>query len=95
MTALLLALAALAFPQEKPPVTPSRRFEERVSVRRVVLTGRVIDRFAKTIPGLVPSDFRLLVDGRETAIESVEWASDEPPRGSGRLNQAFDFRRSL
>jgi VWFA-related protein len=69
---LLLALT-LPFVQEKPPVTPVGRVQERVTVGRVVLTGRVIDRFANTISGLAPSDFRLRVDGQEIPIESVEW----------------------
>lgn len=72
MTALLLALA-LAFAQEKPGVSEKGKVQERVTVDRVVVTGRVIDRFANPIPGLTAGDFRLRVDGREAAIETVEW----------------------
>ena len=75
MTALLLALA-LRFAQEKP-LPEKERVQERVTVDRVVVTGRVIDRFANPISGLVAGDFRLRVDGRDAAIESVEWI---PPR---------------
>jgi VWFA-related protein len=74
MTALLLALA-FAFLQEKPGVAEKGKVQERVTVDRVVVTGRVIDRFANPIPGLVAGDFRLRVDGREAAIETVEWIS--------------------
>ena len=77
-TSALLLTLALPLAQEKPPVTPPGRVEERVTVRRVVLTGRVIDRFANAIPGLARSDFRLRVDGAETAIESVEWIPARP-----------------
>lgn len=72
MTALLLALA-LAFSQEEPGAREKGKVQERVTVDRVVVTGRVIDRFANQITGLVAGDFRLRVDGRETAIETVEW----------------------
>jgi hypothetical protein len=75
MTALLLALA-LRFAQEKP-VTEKARIQERVTVDRVVISGRVIDRFANPISGLVAGDFRLRVDERDATIESVEWI---PPR---------------
>ncbi len=76
MTALLLALA-LAVSQEKPGAPEKREVQERVTVDRVVVTGRVIDRFANPIPALTAGDFRLRVDGRDAAIESVEWI---PPR---------------
>src|SRR5258706_12154297 len=76
-------MLALPQAQEKPPVTPPGRVEERVTVRRVVLTGRVIDRFANAIPGLARSDFRLSVDGAETAIESVEWIPAKPAPAPG------------
>lgn len=54
---------------------------EAVSVERVVLTGRVVDRFAAPIPGLTASDFRLLVDGTPTAIESAEWIAPQAETG--------------
>ena len=73
MTALLLALA-LALPQEKPGATEKGKVQERVTVDRVVVTGRVLDQFANPIAGLAARDFRLRVDGRETAIESIEWS---------------------
>ncbi len=57
--------------------------EEHVAVERVVITGHVIDKFAKAIPGLVADDFRVSVDGTLTPIESVEWipaGADSEPR---------------
>jgi VWFA-related protein len=72
MTALLFALA-FASPQEKPGAPEKGKVQERVTVDRVVVTGRVIDRFANPIPGLAAGDFRLRVDGRGAAIETVEW----------------------
>jgi VWFA-related protein len=82
-TSALLLMLALPRAQEKPPVTPPGRVEERVTVRRVVLTGRVIDKFANAIPGLARSDFRLRVDGAETAIESAEWIPARPAPAPG------------
>jgi len=71
-------LFALTFPPAQETTTKQRQpeiqeIQERVAVERVVVTGRVIDRFANLIPGLTAGDFRLRVDGRETPIESVEW----------------------
>jgi VWFA-related protein len=54
-----------------------------VTVTRVVITGRVTDSFAKPIPNLTPADFRLWVDGRQAAIESVSWI----PGSAGSLQR--------
>jgi VWFA-related protein len=43
----------------------------------------VIDRFANAIPGLAASDFRLRVDGRETAIETVDWIPSQVQDAQG------------
>jgi len=64
--ALLLSLV------ESPAPTPTP-YQELVKVERVVITGRVIDRFGNVIPNLGVNDFRLRVDGLETPVESVEW----------------------
>ncbi len=79
MPALLLVLA-LTFPQGQETASRQRppEVQERITVERVVITGRVIDRFANPIPGLTAGDFRLRVDGRKTPIESVEWIPREP-----------------
>jgi VWFA-related protein len=66
--------------QQKPSAQKTEEFRERVTVERVVITGRVIDRFANPIPGLVATDFRLRVDGRETPIEAIEWIPAQAPQ---------------
>lgn len=63
---------------QKGPTEPKGQVQERVAVERVILKGRVLDRFAKPVPGLGVSDFRLLVDGLETPIESVDWNPGRP-----------------
>jgi VWFA-related protein len=50
--------------------------QDHIKVERVVVSLRVIDRFANPIPDLVAADFRLRVDGHEAAIESVEWIAE-------------------
>jgi hypothetical protein len=70
---LVLARGAPQLLQQKPTATPVGSVHESVTVERIVITGRVIDRFANAIPGLSTADFRLRVDGKETAIESVDW----------------------
>ncbi len=76
MCSLLLTVLMLAVggPDRKPqPDQKPREVHEKVVVSRVVITGHVVDRFAKPIPGLTAADFRLRVDGQDTSIESVEW----------------------
>ena len=61
-------------------------------MERVVITGRVIDRFANPIPGLTASDFRLRVDGVETPLESAEWIPSRAEESSAATAEA-DARR--
>lgn len=80
MKALAIALA-LALAQEKAGAPEKEKVQERITVNRVVITGRVLDRFANPIPALTSSDFRLRVDGRPTPIETVDWIpTGQPPR---------------
>lgn len=81
----LLLTATFSFGQETPPASDKSGVQERVVVERVVVTGRVIDRFANPIPGLAASDFRLRVDGREAVIESVEWIPPRPRSEQGPI----------
>ncbi len=74
LIALVLPAQETATRQRRPEV---QEVQERVTVERVVVTGRVIDRYANPIPGLAAKDFRLRVDGRDAPIESAEWI---PPR---------------
>jgi VWFA-related protein len=66
-----LVLAALLVPtlqaQEQSDV------REEVEVGRVVVDVRVVDRHARPIADLEMDDFRVKVDGRPVAVESVEW----------------------
>ena len=84
---LLLSLALTA--QEAAPGARPGQVEEHVTVERVVLTGRVIDRYANPIRELGVHDFRLRVDGQETPIESVDWnpvppKTEQKPSAPGR-----------
>lgn len=84
----ILSVIALGLPllQVTPP--PLKKsdvptVQEKVTVSRVVITGRVLDRFANPIPNLSAADLRLRVDGRAAEIESVDWVA-EP----GQLRQS-------
>lgn len=77
--ALGLLLAAAAAGQEPPHLLPG------VETSRVVLEARVTDASGRPLPGLTPADFRLEVDGREVAVESVTWVQESAAdRPSGR-----------
>lgn len=65
--ALALAVALAA------PLGAQPRFHQGVSVSRVLLDARVVDRAGDPILGLGPADFRVTVDGRELPLEAVEW----------------------
>jgi len=60
-------------------------FRDEVQVTRVLLDVRVVDRAGDPVAGLTPGDFRVTVDGRDTAVEAVEWmsAAAPDPRGAG------------
>ena len=66
--------------EQEPPATTPTPFQEKVTVDRVVVDGRVIDRFANTVPGLTKENFRLKVDGVACPIESAEYT----PAGESR-----------
>lgn len=58
--------------------------QEHVLVERVVISGRVIDRFGNPIQGLTAADLRLRIDGHEWPIEALDWigSEDEAPPSS-------------
>jgi VWFA-related protein len=68
--ALLAGLASAAAPLAAQPAEPPPPavFGETVEVRVVNLEVVVTDRDGLPVAGLAPEDFRLLVDGEETAI---------------------------
>ena len=70
---VILVGSAFVFAQGKPGAQETGSVQEHVTVERVVVSVRVIDRFANPIPDLAVADFRLRVDGREASLESVEW----------------------
>lgn len=72
------------------PTPSAGSVHEHVTVERIVVAGRVIDRFANAIPGLASGDFRLRVDGKETAIETVDWIPPREPQraDAGRSSRA-------
>jgi VWFA-related protein len=76
LTALLTAGATVSVGQDI-------RVREHVEVRRVLLDVRVVDSRGDPILGLVPEDFRILVDGRPAVLESVEWISGAEPYSEG------------
>lgn len=73
----LAAATAAGGPQEPGP--PDIRFEDAVDVERVVIDARVVDGEGRPVLGLGPRDFRVRVDGREVAVESVEWIPAHEP----------------
>jgi len=87
MTAAKVSLGALAVlalgSGLAAAVTGQTRFREDVQVTRVLLDVRVVDRAGDPIAGLTRGDFRVTVDGRETAVEAVEWVSGEAPYPEG------------
>jgi VWFA-related protein len=74
---LALAVAGVAVPalaQEPPYRLPG------VGTSRVVLEARVVDARGRPLTGLGPRDFRLRVDGRPVALDSVVWVAQTPAR---------------
>lgn len=73
----LLAAASAAFgePQQQAGVKAEARVE------RVVLDVLAVDPYGEAIPDLPPSAFRVLVDGRDVALEAADWIP-APPRSA-------------
>jgi VWFA-related protein len=65
MRALLAVLLALA-PQ----------LHETITVERIIVDARVTDGRGNPILGLTAADFRVLVDGKPSKVESVDWVPD-------------------
>ena len=78
MRVLAFALGLL-LAQEKPGAAEKQGVQERITVNRVIVTGRVLDRLGNPILGLKAGDFRLRVDGLGTPIETAEWISGGRP----------------
>ncbi len=74
LLALGLAFAASAFAQQSEPLPEV--FSDQVDVRVVNVEVVVTDKDGNRRKGLEPSDFRLLVDGLETAIDYFSEVQD-------------------
>src|SRR5262245_49694633 len=72
--ALLLLLAASSAADERPRQLPG------VEVSRVVIDARILDGHGRPVLGLTPEDFRLEVDGKPVALDSVDWIGKEDRR---------------
>jgi len=68
-TLTCLAIAAVGSGQEAQPQDQSGVFGEIIDVRLVNLEIVVTDREGNRVSGLLPEDFRLLIDGEEVPIE--------------------------
>jgi len=74
VTALFVPLWLALSPQAARPEEP---YQERIAVERVVVNAHAVDNSGSPIEGLTASDFRLRVDGRPAALESVEWVGTD------------------
>jgi len=76
----LLAAPAAAAAQDAPE-TPRRPegYREEARVERVIVDAYVTGSDGEPMPDLDLSNFRLIVDGQRTPLESVEWISAEVP----------------
>jgi VWFA-related protein len=82
----VLASSALALPTPTPAPPPPAaplHVREHVEVPRVVLDVRVVDSRGEPILGLAKDDFRVLLDGEEARVESVEWVAGTAPYAEG------------
>jgi VWFA-related protein len=82
---------------EQDRAQSSGAVREEVRVERVVVPGRVIDRFANPISGLSAGDFRVTVDGKEISIDAVDWISGEatPAAGLGGTKVGAEESRAI
>jgi VWFA-related protein len=84
VTALAAVAAAVAGAAPPPaPAPPGMTVRERVEVARVVVDVRVVDGRGEPVMGLLPADFRALVDSAPAAVESAEWVSGTTPFAEG------------
>jgi VWFA-related protein len=54
-------------------VTASAQLQEKITVERILVDVRVTNDSGDPIMGLKPEDFRVKVDGKLAAVESVDW----------------------
>ena len=81
-TARLLIAGVLAVPGVTLSLdqqAPRGGYREEARVERVIVDAYVLDSRGNPIPDLTPQSFRLRVDGRPVAVESVDWIPAEKP----------------
>jgi VWFA-related protein len=76
--ALGIAASALAWPAAGQTAKPGG-YREEARVDRVILDAHVTDSHGQVITGLVPADFRVVVDGDEVPLEAADWISADEP----------------
>ena len=57
--------------------------QESVTVERVVVSARPLDKFSRPLLGLGPTDFEVSVDGVEVGLESAEWIGETGDENNG------------
>ncbi len=72
-----LALSEAAGAQQRPG-----SYREQARVERVIVDAYVTDAHGDPIPDLEVSDFRVRVDGRAVALESVDWIPADQPEAA-------------
>ena len=74
--ALAVPISSLSIDQEAPH---RGGYREEARVERVIVDAYVIDAGGDPIPDLKTESFRLRVDGKSVALESVDWVPAEKP----------------
>ena len=83
ISARLLTIGVLALPAVRPSLDqelPHRGgYREEARVERVVVDAYVIDSSGNPIPDLSLENFKVRIDGKSVALESVEWIPADKP----------------
>jgi VWFA-related protein len=83
ISARLLTIGVLALPAVRPSLDqelPHRGgYREEARVERVVVDAYVIDSNGNPIPDLGLENFKVRIDGKSVALESVEWIPADKP----------------
>jgi len=69
--AALFALLLLAFP------SAAQKFEETITVERILFDIRVTESRGEPITALTADDFKVRIGGKDAKVESVVWVSDK------------------
>jgi VWFA-related protein len=77
----IVALACAAALPQQPQPTP--RFNEAVTVERLVVDVRVVDAAGQPVLGLGPEDFKVKLDGKRVALESALWVGSSAEEDGG------------